>query len=84
MGKFRQISTELLPFIRAENWFPCSISRIFGRLSSNFVYELIFKRSDLGLFMGNFRQISAFIALDSCKKNVSVPYLGHLWLIVVS
>ena len=24
--------------------------------------------SDFGLFMGNFRQISAFIALDSCKK----------------
>ena len=49
MGKFRRISTELLPFIRVENWFSCSISLIFGRLSSNFVYELIFIRSGLGL-----------------------------------
>ena len=29
MGKFRQISTELLPFIGVENWFPCSILHIF-------------------------------------------------------
>ena len=29
MDKFRQISTEFLPLIRVENWFPCSILRIF-------------------------------------------------------
>ena len=51
MGKFRQISIELLPFICVENWVPCSISLIFCRLSSNFVYELIFSRSGLGLKM---------------------------------
>ena len=49
MEKFRGISTQLLPLIRVENWFQCSISRIFGRLPSNFVYQLIFKRSGLGL-----------------------------------
>ena len=49
MDKFRQISTELLPFIRVENWFPCSISLIFGRLSSYLAYELISMRSGLGL-----------------------------------
>ena len=76
MGKFRQISTELLPFIRVENWFPRSISRIFGLLSSNFVYELIFKRSDLGWLISNSRQISAVIALDSCKKVFPCSILG--------
>ena len=25
MGKFRQMSTDLLPLIYVENWFPCSI-----------------------------------------------------------
>ena len=28
MGKFRQISTELVPFIYVENWFLCSILSI--------------------------------------------------------
>ena len=45
MYKFRQISTELLPLIRVENWYPCSILRIFGLLPSNFVCALIFKRN---------------------------------------
>ena len=49
MGKFCQISTELLPFIRVENWFTFSISLIFCRLSLDFVYELIFSRSGFGL-----------------------------------
>ena len=49
MGKFCQISTGLLPFIRVENWLPCSISLNFGQLSPNFVSELIFSRSALGL-----------------------------------
>ena len=29
MGKFRQISTELLPLIHVENWFLCSLSHTF-------------------------------------------------------
>ena len=29
MDKFRQISTELLPLIRVENWFSCFIPLIF-------------------------------------------------------
>ena len=29
MGKFRQISLELLPLIYVENWFPASILGIF-------------------------------------------------------
>ena len=49
MGKFRQISTELLPFICIENTFRSLSPSFFGRLSSNFVYELIFSRSGLGL-----------------------------------
>ena len=49
MGKFRQISTELLSSIRVEKWCPCSISLIFCRLSSNVVYDLIVSRSGLGL-----------------------------------
>ena len=54
MDKFRQISTELLLFICVENWF-CTLSRaFFGRLSSNFVYELIVKRSGLGLYIDKF------------------------------
>ena len=48
MDKFRQISTELLPLICVENWFSCFIFGILGRLSSNFVYELILGRSGLG------------------------------------
>ena len=59
MGKFRKISTELLPFILVENWFPSSILLIFSQLSSNLVYELIFGRSGLGLKMGKFRQVNA-------------------------
>ena len=48
MGKFRQISTELLPLICVENWFSRSLSHsFFGQLSSNFVNELIFRRSGL-------------------------------------
>ena len=48
MGKFRQI-TQLLPFIHVEIGF-CALSHsFFGQLSSNFVYELIFRRSGLGL-----------------------------------
>ena len=41
MGKFRQMSTELLPLIYVANWFPCSILGIFGRFSSNFVDILL-------------------------------------------
>ena len=41
MDKFHQISTELLPLIRVENCFQCSIMRFFGQLSSIFVYDLI-------------------------------------------
>ena len=58
MGKFRQISTELLPLIYVENWFLCPILGIFGRFSSNFVYKLILGRSDSGSQMGKFCQIS--------------------------
>ena len=50
MGKFRQISTELLPLMYVENWFLCSILGIFGRVSSNFLYELILGRNGLGSF----------------------------------
>ena len=64
MDKFRQISTESLPLICEENWFQCSVSRIFGRLPSSFVCELILKRSGLGLKMDTFRQISTVIVLD--------------------
>ena len=58
MGKFRQISTELLPFIREENWFPSSISRIFDRLSSTFLYELILRRGGLGLYIDKFHRLA--------------------------
>ena len=44
MDTFLQISTELLPLICVENWFPRSIMAFFGLLSSNFVYGLIFVR----------------------------------------
>ena len=47
MGKFGQISTELLPLVYVENWFHCCILGIFGCFSSNFVYELILRRSSL-------------------------------------
>ena len=43
-----------------ENWFACwacSIMCIFGRFSSNFVFELILGRSGLGSKMGKFCQI---------------------------
>ena len=49
MDKFRQFSTELLRFICVENWFACSISLIFGRLSSYLVIEVILRRNGLGL-----------------------------------
>ena len=49
MGKFRQISTQLLPFIRVEKGFRALSHSFFGHLSSNFAYELIFRRSGLGL-----------------------------------
>ena len=49
MDKFVTTSKELLPLIRVEIWFPCSISCIFGGLSSNFVYELVFMRTGLRL-----------------------------------
>ena len=49
MGKFCQISTELLPFFVKKIGF-CALScTFFDRLSSNFVYELIFRRCGLGL-----------------------------------
>ena len=59
MDTFRQISTELLPWIHVENWFRCSISHIFWPI----VFQLcigvdIFKRSGLRWLMGKFCQIS--------------------------
>ena len=61
MGKLCQISTESLPLICAENWFQCSISRIFWPITFKLcihICELIFKRGGLGLNMDKFRQIS--------------------------
>ena len=58
MGKFRQISTDILPLIYVENWFLCSIFGIFGRFFSNVLYELILGRSGLGSWRGKSRQIS--------------------------
>ena len=40
MDKCHQISTKLLPLIHVENWFPCSISRIFWLIVFLFGYEL--------------------------------------------
>ena len=47
-------------------------SGIFGRFSSNFVFELIFGRSGLGLYMGEFRQIST--------KLLPLVYVENLFL----
>ena len=41
MGKFGQISNELLPLNYVENWFHALSWAFFGRFSSNFVFELI-------------------------------------------
>ena len=50
MDKFRQISTELLLRFVWKIGFSAAVSRaFFGRLPSNFVCELIFKRSYLEL-----------------------------------
>ena len=49
MGKFCQISTELLPLIYVNNGVNALSWAFFGGLSSNFVYELIFGSSGLGL-----------------------------------
>ena len=80
MGTFRQISTDLWPFIEEENWFQCSISLFFGGLSSNFVYKLIFKRNGLGLYMGKFCQISTdllpLIYVKICFHALSWTFLA--------
>ena len=45
MGKFRQFSTELLPFIRLENWFLCSISLKFCQISTEFLPLIYVKKN---------------------------------------
>ena len=60
---------------------PALSHTFFGRLTSNFVYKLIFKRSGLRLTMDKFWQIS-IIALDLCKKWFQCSILGIFWLIV--
>ena len=50
MGKFRLISTELLPFNKCKKLDSVLyLAHFFSRLSSHVVYELIFSRSSLGL-----------------------------------
>ena len=58
MDKFCQITSELLPLIRVENGFSALSHTFFGRLPSNVVGELIFKRSDLGLKMDKFVKLA--------------------------
>ena len=48
MGMFGQINTELLPLIYVEIGFHALSWAFYGRLSSNFVYELILGRTGLG------------------------------------
>ena len=43
MGKFRQISTELLPLIYVEFCFRAPSGALFDQFSSNFAWELIFE-----------------------------------------
>ena len=49
MGKFRQMSTELLPLIYVENWFPCPILSIIWSIFFNFCTKVYISKEYYGI-----------------------------------
>ena len=70
MDKFRQINTELLLFIRVENWFPCSISLIF--------WQNVFKLRIFCLFCCFTSQVNSYGHGGTVSSSNNTFFLGRL------